>query len=939
MRYARSTNGLMNLNTRPPRRRAGPLFGAFLLVVTAALAFTPIVPSAGAIDPTPSPVVETPAPSDSPAPSADPTPTVTLDPTPAPPPDPTPVPAPDPTPTPTPDPSPDPSPSPTPAPTPAPTTSAVRGSLSLSADAPGVGRRRVDPSSVVTVTLSARVLDDAKDVSLVTTVPPGWAVVGAGAAPATFAEGNLDAGASVTETVRLRAPSRSPEGRPAFDAVLSAQLVGADGVIDTAAISLRVAPEIVVEHVTFARIADVTHEATYLDPNAPLDGVGRYDRFRIRFQVRNADLVAVSLSPTLQWSTAGSMAFADVPTGGSEPGQPFYVGHEWRPVPGGGTLPGPDREAIAAADVRVHDKDDEAQLPASGEHLMGTKQAPAITLEGDSYTEVEFTVRVTSAVELGQAYAFRLVDKDRSIVGAAVAQVVAASQPALTVSPGQRDGVPVGPPVDATPPPVSVMDAPRVTAAFTGAAWPESGATPRYRLAVAVPTTPATQYPLYAGAFTSPHTPDGSLVSDTCAICHRAHVAQGPNLLAQPAPQASMCFTCHDDASSGSDLNTEVQFPVGTLENSAGTVGVTRSEYFRHDATSTSAPIPHTLAQDDEFGGVLNRHSECADCHNSHNATPTASVQWSDGWSVSGRQAATSGVSVVNGPAGSVPTYTFLNGTAGSQPTREYEICFKCHSGFTTLPATDGTFPSTWALDKAIELNPGDASSNTDGSYHPVEAAGKNRTAQMAASLSGSSPYKQWNFRVDGTVRCVNCHGNPRTLTYGTPPLSGVDATTATGAGRDLAPHSSQFRGLLVQNYRDRVLKPQGEAYAAADFALCFVCHAEKGFVTSSTSGDTNFFPEGHDKHLTGIGGDGDNPSTSIDVDGAGQGNAICSECHFRTHGTALAFSDGDKNNSRLVNFAPNIQPSGGVIRFTKIGDGGSCTLICHGKNHSPKTY
>ncbi len=118
MRYARSTNDRMNPNPRPPHRRAGPLFGALLLVVTAALAFTPIVPSVGAIDPTP-------APSDSPAPSIDPTPTST--------PDPTPArlrirrlrrrpilrqsPAPDPTATPTPDlsPSPDPSPSPTPS--------------------------------------------------------------------------------------------------------------------------------------------------------------------------------------------------------------------------------------------------------------------------------------------------------------------------------------------------------------------------------------------------------------------------------------------------------------------------------------------------------------------------------------------------------------------------------------------------------------------------------------------------------------------------------------------------------------------------------------------------------------------------------------------------------------------------------------------------------
>ena len=793
----------------------------------------------------------------------------------------------------------------------------------------------MNPGSIVTVTLSARVLDDAKGVSLGVAMPPGWSIADASGGTTSFAEGDLAAGASVTETVRLRAPYRSPEGRPAFDAVLSAQLAGVDGVIDTAAVRLRVAPEIVVEHVTFARIADVTHEATYLVPNAPLDGVGRYDRLRIRFQVRNADTVTVSLVPILQWSTAGSMAFTDVPVGDREPDVPFYVGHEWRPTPdGSGTLPGPDVEAIPAAGVRVHDKDDEAQLPASGEHLMGTKQAPAINLEGDSYTEVEFTVRVTSAIELGQRYELRLVDAGRSIVGAAVAQVVAAPRPELGLSPGQRDGIPVGPPVDARPSPVSVMDGPQVMAAFAGAAWPEPGATPLYRLAVAIPTTPTPQYPLYAGAFTSPHAPDVSLVSDTCAICHRAHVAQGPNLLAEPAPQAAMCFTCHDDASSGSDLNTQAQFPVGALENSAGTIGVTRSEYFRHDATSTSAPIRHTLAQDDEFGGVLNRHAECADCHNAHNATPTASVQWSDGWSVSGRQAAISGVSVVNGPAGSAPTYTLLNGTAGSQPDREYQICFKCHSGYTTLPASDGTFPSTWALDKAIELNPGDASSNTDGSYHPVEAPGKNRTAQMTASLAGTSPYKQWNFTTGSTVRCVNCHGDPRKWD----PTIQPNGAAETAAGDDLAPHSSQFRGLLIQNYRDRELKPgsgTGSAYAAADFALCFVCHAEAPFAGSD---DTNTSFDDHEKHVRGISGEGPG-GTNIDLAGQGGGNAICAECHFRIHGTALAYNPGDRSNSRLVNFSPNVTASGGVIRFTKSGSGGSCTLVCHGENHNNEGY
>ena len=165
----RSTSDLDEPSSpRPPGHRAGPLFGASLLVVDRALlAFTPVVPPAGAIDPTPAPS------------ELDPRRT----------PDPTPAPTPDPTPAPTPDPTPDTGPRsdaradarsrpPTPDPTPRrlliprhrPDPSRLAGPLAdpvaiaqrrarlssaLSADAPGVGRRRVNPGSIVTVTLSA----------------------------------------------------------------------------------------------------------------------------------------------------------------------------------------------------------------------------------------------------------------------------------------------------------------------------------------------------------------------------------------------------------------------------------------------------------------------------------------------------------------------------------------------------------------------------------------------------------------------------------------------------------------------------------------------------------------------------------------------------------------------------------------------------------------
>ena len=56
-----------------------------------------------------------------------------------------------------------------------------------------------------------------------------------------------------------------------------------------------------------------------------------------------------------------------------------------------------------------------------------------------------------------------------------------------------------------------------------------------------------------------------------------------------------------------------------------------------------------------------------------------------------------------------------------------------------------------------------------------------------------------------------------------------------------------------------------------------------------------------------------DRRAPDIDTPGAGQGNATCAECHFRTHGTALA--DGRPEPEKgLVNFAPNVQPLNGAL-------------------------
>ena len=919
----------MQRTNGPLAHRAGPIFGAGVLALTMLLAFVPLVPSAGAIDPTPAPAdpVGTPepppdpTPDPPPAPTPDPPPAPTPDPPPAPTPDPPPAPTavpPDPTTAPTPDPSvppspsdsppaPDPSPDVTPTPTPEPTPPqpAPRVSLHQSSDAPTAGRHRIDPGGRLVVTLAVASADAAADARLVEVLPDGWSVEAAPGAVVSpdgravmWTLGDVPGGSTLERELVVRAPGSTP-GRPVTDARLELRLDNATGSVAGPDLVVRVAPKLVVEQGTFARIAPVTHAASYLTPNAPLLGVQPLDPIRIGFQVRNADLVTVTIDPWLEVRAAGSGAWQPL-SAAAEAGVPFHLVAEWRPLPSGrGTVVGPAEETIAVRDLRITARDDPTQTAIAGRRVMSRATAPRLTIPGDRYTEIEFTVRASIDAPFGAGFEWRLTDAGKAVPDGTTALLVIGQEPPLRLSPGQRDGIAVPGPIEE---PAAVSSSSDI--------WGDrsSSPEPRYKLAVAVTPTPTVEFRL-AAPFNSPHLPDASLISDTCAACHRGHTASGPNLLAQPEPGSTLCFTCHDGAGSDLDVQSQYTDPAVPANDPA-----TRS-IFRHDALATS---DHVSASVDEFGGVSDRHSQCADCHNSHIATSTSPVQTTTGWTVSGRQASVSGVAVTNGAAGTAPSYTLLSGTVGSQPTREYEICLKCHSGWTVLPSNAGQPPSRQALDKGIEFNPSNAS------YHPVEAAGTNTTAAMAASLAGTSPYKQWNFTTAGTVRCVNCHGDPRAY----------DATTPPPAGADLAPHTSQYRGLLLQSYRDRALKSAPEPYTAADFALCYLCHAEEPFL-NQTSDATDFSL--HAKHLAGIGGEG-NGGLDIDVAGAGEGNALCSECHFRIHSTALRVGT-QAAYPRLVNFAPNVGPRFGTLTWQAVAGGGSCTLVCHGKNHDSEAY
>jgi predicted CXXCH cytochrome family protein len=623
--------------------------------------------------------------------------------------------------------------------------------------------------------------------------------------------------------------------------------------------------------------------------DAPVMNATRYTVYRIRFQLLNDGATTITLKPELQVEDGDG--WRTLPEVDPRAGVPFYAasddGKRFRVRDG----------AIQPDELRLGTSADEAAIAVEGMASAGRNPTPGVQLPPHSFTEVEFAVRATADADWEEAYEFRLVDGDSVLDAAVGAAIQLGAKPAVRLSPGQREGDEA-----AATLPLYALEPWGVDAPTNGVA---------VSAALARLSTPLAA----GGPFTSPHM-DYTLSTDACAACHSTHRAQAPQLVGPPAPVANVCFTCHDGSGAVADVQAEFTDPAVPANDPS------TDSWYSHPAAQDDS---HRSDREDEFGATLDRHAACADCHQPHNSDASRPVSTTAGWTAAGSIKGASGVAVENGGAGSVPAYTLKQVT-----DLEYELCFKCHSSFTQLPANDPARPSRWSLDKALELNPANVS------YHPVEAPGTNQSTKMAASLAGTSPYKLWAFDTDSTIRCLNCHGDSDLASPANPP----------DAGAVLDNHAGPNRGLLIAPYRDRELLGAVEPYDPADAALCLTCHAEGPFVDASGdfNPETNF--PFHGLHTSDIRSRGTG-GTDIDVDGAGQGNATCAECHFRTHSTALAV-DGQPPATGLVNFAPNIKPYDGTnilykgrLEFTAATATtlGTCTFTCHGRPHAALTY
>jgi len=354
-------------------------------------------------------------------------------------------------------------------------------------------------------------------------------------------------------------------------------------------------------------------------------------------------------------------------------------------------------------------------------------------------------------------------------------------------------------------------------------------------------TDPGTVWP---GPTPPPRTEAGA--AGKCVNCHEPHGlldAAGEIPMLAVRREEALCLTCHDGAPAtaniGADLVKPYRHPVATYTE-------------RHRGPAESQPGDFaTLPLD-------HRHAECQDCHNPHIAAadpggpPPAPA-------LSRVNVGVSRVRVQNGPAGTPPTYTFAAGSDTlSAPLAEYQLCFKCHSSWTTQP--------TGQTNLAFQLNPANAS------YHPVEAAGRDPSIAPGAFVPG------WS--AGSLTRCGDCHG------------SDFD-------GGPRGPHGSIYRHILKRPYT-----ASSQPRPMTSDELCFTCHAFDVYANPAAAdlvrGESRFNKPGavlgHAEHV-------------------GERNVPCYACHV-THGSPT------RGHLIVTGRAPGIvafteSPTGGTCQAT----------------------
>ncbi len=303
---------------------------------------------------------------------------------------------------------------------------------------------------------------------------------------------------------------------------------------------------------------------------------------------------------------------------------------------------------------------------------------------------------------------------------------------------------------------------------------------------------------------------DGSTFNANCVKCHNdnttksyqsstymfsVHGSDFNNLLnplGAVAPtdplEEKLCFRCHSTTSNpnaGSNLD---YYGVKSMTNpEALDLEAVFGRTYTHPTAVYSGR--HRLGEDAAALADGNRHAECGDCHNPH----AAQQGTHDGSSnlISNALKGTWGVEPTSWPAAPTPTD---NGNLFAAPSgydqvnpaqKEYQICLKCHSNYTTLPSGKRNL--------AEEINPNYTST------HGIVQAGTN------AYCNTNTMNEPWGS--SGIAWCSDCHRS---------------SNTADPEG----PHGSNQEHLLVATVVSN---------SSVGTPLCYVCHKESEYWSGNT--------------------------------------------------------------------------------------------------------
>ena len=254
-----------------------------------------------------------------------------------------------------------------------------------------------------------------------------------------------------------------------------------------------------------------------------------------------------------------------------------------------------------------------------------------------------------------------------------------------------------------------------------------------------------------------------------CRDCHKSHNGKGvPYLLNEVEENTCFASGCHGSSLTG--VNTK------NIQNEF-------SKTIRHPTTDVTGK--HRNPDNQASLNVPNRHSECSDCHNSHQAkkglhTPGTNL-------ISNVLFGTRGISPATSTEWTQPT-SFTELTTALE---ENQICFTCHSyyafGFVPGGVTTIVGPSGDNItDQAMEFNPANKSA------HPVQQASGAQGGSSSSALGVSQMTAAWSSVGTQTMYCSDCHGNDQPTSTNVPagPHGSNRKFMLTGSGKYWPKHA-----------------------------------------------------------------------------------------------------------------------------------------------------